>query len=47
MTGAAWMRDFILHHPDYKHDSVMSERINYDLLQRIVQLTTDPDPRML
>ncbi|EDO46274.1 predicted protein, partial [Nematostella vectensis] len=32
MTTARWMREFIQSHPDYKHDSVVSERINYDLL---------------
>ena len=26
------MRNFIRNHPDYKHDSVVSQEINYDLL---------------
>lgn len=26
------MRDFVTSHPDYKKDSVVSEKINYDLL---------------
>ncbi|RDD36148.1 Glutamate--cysteine ligase catalytic subunit [Trichoplax sp. H2] len=26
------MRDFVASHPDYKKDSVVSEKINYDLL---------------
>eukprot|EP00050_Salpingoeca_kvevrii_P011264 m.13992 g.13992 ORF g.13992 m.13992 type:complete len:653 (-) comp3341_c0_seq1:2547-4505(-) len=31
-TGARWMRDFVTSHPAYKHDSVVSEEINFDLL---------------
>jgi len=30
-TTATWMRDFITNHNDYKHDSLVSESINYDL----------------
>lgn len=32
LTTASWMRKFITTHPEYKQDSVVSERINYDLL---------------
>lgn len=32
LTTATWIRKEILTHPDYKHDSVVSEKINYDLL---------------
>jgi len=32
MTTAHWIRDFVSSHPDYKHDSVVSDTINYDLL---------------
>ena len=32
------MRQFIMSHPDYKHDSVVSESINYDLMKRIDDL---------
>lgn len=39
MTSAAWMRDFVTHHPDYKHDSVVSEIIAYDLLRRVQDIT--------
>lgn len=38
LTEAQWMRKFIRSHPDYKNDSVVSERINYDLVQRIAKL---------
>ncbi|KAL4715235.1 hypothetical protein ACJJTC_007817 [Scirpophaga incertulas] len=32
-TMASWMRDFITKHPDYKKDSIVTEKINYDLLK--------------
>ncbi|KAJ2725216.1 glutamate--cysteine ligase [Coemansia sp. Benny D115] len=32
MTAAAWIRDFVRSHPAYKHDSVVSPEINYDLV---------------
>ncbi|GBP31256.1 Glutamate--cysteine ligase catalytic subunit [Eumeta japonica] len=32
-TTATWIRDFVVTHPDYKKDSVISEKINYDLLK--------------
>lgn len=38
VTTATWMRSFITTHPDYKHDSVVSEKINYDLIRFIDRL---------
>eukprot|EP01113_Clastostelium_recurvatum_P035345 TRINITY_DN4915_c0_g1_i2.p1 TRINITY_DN4915_c0_g1~~TRINITY_DN4915_c0_g1_i2.p1 ORF type:complete len:555 (-),score=106.70 TRINITY_DN4915_c0_g1_i2:8-1672(-) len=38
MTCASWMRHFISHHPDYKQDSVVSDSIQYDLLETIEAL---------
>ncbi|XP_075982985.1 glutamate--cysteine ligase [Anticarsia gemmatalis] len=32
-TMATWMRNFVTTHPQYKKDSVVSEKINYDLLK--------------
>lgn len=32
MTAATWIRQFVANHPDYKHDSVISETIAYDLM---------------
>ena len=32
LTTAGWIRNFVMHHPDYKQDSIMTERITYDLL---------------
>ena len=31
-TTAAWMRSFVRGHPEYKHDSVVSQEVNYDLM---------------
>ena len=40
MTPAAWMRKFVLTHPKYKQDSVVSDEINYDLMWRIYLIST-------
>jgi glutamate--cysteine ligase catalytic subunit len=32
LTPARWMRRFVRSHPDYKHDSVVSSSIAYDLM---------------
>lgn len=32
MTAAAYIRSFVRSHPAYQHDSVISPRVNYDLL---------------
>merc|ERR1711971_178302 len=37
-TTAKWMRNFVLEHPDYKKDSVVTETINYDLLKECVKI---------
>lgn len=34
MTMAKWMREFVAKHPEYKQDSVISDKINYDLIQQ-------------
>ncbi|KAG2182750.1 hypothetical protein INT44_005730 [Umbelopsis vinacea] len=39
MTGATWMRQFVQNHPDYKHDSVVSQEINYDLMKTIEKIS--------
>jgi glutamate--cysteine ligase catalytic subunit len=33
-TGAAWIRDFVLNHPEYKQDSRVPHSVAYDLLMR-------------
>jgi len=34
-TAATWMRNFIRSHPAYKHDSVVSDEINFDLMNAL------------
>ena len=41
MTTAAWMRHFVTSHPDYQHDSVVSEKINYDLIAKLRDITEE------
>ncbi|KAF7714484.1 Glutamate--cysteine ligase [Penicillium ucsense] len=38
-TGAKWIREFVAHHPSYKHDSVVSEEITYDLIKAVEEVT--------
>lgn len=33
MTTAGWIRKQVLTHPDYKQDSVVSDKVTYDLMQ--------------
>lgn len=40
LTTASWIRKFVTEHPDYKHDSVVSEIINYDLLKTVKDIQT-------
>ncbi|CAG8451283.1 2456_t:CDS:10 [Ambispora gerdemannii] len=37
-TAATWMREFIRSHPNYNHDSVISQEINYDLIKTIERM---------
>lgn len=34
-TTATWIRQFVYAHPDYKHDSVVSDKITYDLITKV------------
>lgn len=38
MTPAAWMRKFVTTHPDYKFDSKITPKINFDLLDACVKI---------
>lgn len=40
-TTARWIRDFVLNHPDYKQDSVVSPVINYDLVAMVDRVTRE------
>lgn len=48
-TTATWMRQFVSSHPEYKFDSVVTDRINYDLLKRVqgIQSGEIPCPELL
>ena len=39
MTPAAWMRNFVQTHPEYKKDSVVSPVIAYDLMKACAEIT--------
>ncbi|XP_050673490.1 glutamate--cysteine ligase catalytic subunit [Leptidea sinapis] len=48
-TMATWMRDFVTKHPQYQKDSVVTEKINYDLLKTAhgIQTGNIPAPTLL
>lgn len=37
-TPATWIRNFVRSHPAYKHDSVVSREVNYDLVKAIDEI---------
>ncbi|KAG9493782.1 glutamate--cysteine ligase catalytic subunit [Eleutherodactylus coqui] len=41
MTAARWLREFVACHGDYKQDSVITDKINYDLLVRCNQIANE------
>jgi glutamate--cysteine ligase catalytic subunit len=42
LTGAAWQRKFVLSHPLYKKDSVVSTEIVYDMLKKVAAFESGP-----
>ncbi|CAF3830910.1 unnamed protein product [Rotaria magnacalcarata] len=38
LTNAMWIRQFVLNHQLYKHDSIVSDEIQYDLMLAIKKL---------
>jgi len=38
LTNAMWMREFVMNHPLYKHDSIVNDQIQYDLMCLIEQI---------
>jgi len=38
MTGAGYLRKFVREHSDYKFDSVVTPKINYDLIHHIIHI---------
>ena len=49
MTTAGWIRQFVLAHPDYKHDSAVSDKIAYDLSLQMKDISEGvaPCPELL
>ena len=43
-SGARFLRDFVLNHPEYKHDSVLTEGISYDLMKLVDALENPESP---
>jgi len=39
-TNAHWIRGFVASHPDYKHDSIVTQSILYDLVREIQKMVT-------
>ncbi|CAG8451518.1 3011_t:CDS:2 [Racocetra fulgida] len=37
-ASATWIRNFVRSHPNYNHDSVVSQEINYDLIKMIEKI---------
>ncbi len=35
LTTATWIRQFVDSHPDYKHDSYVSDKVTFDLISRV------------
>jgi glutamate--cysteine ligase catalytic subunit len=40
-TGASWIRDFVGNHPEYNKDSVVGDRVNYDLMKVVERLGSE------
>jgi glutamate--cysteine ligase catalytic subunit len=38
-TGAKWIRNFVRSHPEYNQDSVVSEKITFDLLKAVQEIS--------
>ena len=49
MTTASWVRKFVTSHPEYHHDSVVSDKINYDLFRHMKAISEGllPCPELL
>lgn len=42
-TAATWIREYCRKHPEYKHDSRIPPRVNYDLLRKLRDITIGDD----
>lgn len=39
MTTASWIRDFVMNHSDYKHDSIITPIIFNELMEKFIEFT--------
>jgi len=48
-TAAQWIRRFVDEHPEYQHDSVITQGVAFDLLQKVkdISLGQQPCPELL
>lgn len=44
-TGAHYIREFVLNHPEYKKDSIVSPKIAYDLMSNIINMNQSVEDR--
>jgi glutamate--cysteine ligase catalytic subunit len=42
-TGARMIRDFVHSHPEYKNDSIITNKIAYDIISTIVNISNNPE----
>lgn len=40
-TAAKWIREVVANHEEYKHDSIVNERINHDLIGAVIAVEGD------
>jgi glutamate--cysteine ligase catalytic subunit len=40
VTPATWIRKFVAAHPDYKQDSIITHKINHDLLNACYEISS-------
>jgi hypothetical protein len=38
-----WIREFVLNHPLYQHDSIVDDQIQYDLMWLIQQMSNNEE----
>ncbi len=44
-TGARFLRDLVLNHPEYKHDSIITPAVAFDIMNTVADLEADPSPQ--
>jgi len=43
-TGARYLRDLVLNHPEYKQDSIITPAIAFDIMNTVADLEAEPSP---